>query len=136
MPCDYKKYPVDWKSRIRPAILSRANHRCELCDVPNYAVGYWNGSSFEPTGGSRMHDLAGSGQLSAKQAREIVKHCNEMCEYNLIMVVLTIGHMDHNIHNNDFINLKAMCQRCHNRHDAKHRAETRRKNRRQCQIQF
>lgn len=29
MPCDYKKYPKDWFSRIRPAVLSLADNRCE-----------------------------------------------------------------------------------------------------------
>lgn len=29
MACDYSKYPKDWKTRIRPAVLERAGHRCE-----------------------------------------------------------------------------------------------------------
>ena len=32
-------------------------------------------------------------------------------------VVLTIAHMDHNKDNNDHSNLRALCQRCHLRHD-------------------
>lgn len=40
-------------------------------------------------------------------------------------VVLTIAHLDHDPTNNDPSNLKAMCQRCHNKYDA----PTRRKNR-------
>ena len=42
-------------------------------------------------------------------------------------VVLTVAHLDHNISNNSFFNLKAMCQRCHLRYDAKHHAATRKK---------
>ena len=38
MPFDYKKYPPDWKSRIRPDILKRANNRCEICGVENGAT--------------------------------------------------------------------------------------------------
>jgi hypothetical protein len=41
-------------------------------------------------------------------------------------VILTVAHLDHDITNNSFFNLKAMCQRCHLRYDAKHHAETRR----------
>lgn len=41
-------------------------------------------------------------------------------------IVLTIAHLDHNPQNCDPSNLRALCQRCHNRYDAKHRAETRR----------
>ena len=40
-------------------------------------------------------------------------------------VVLTIAHLDHTPENNNDENLRALCQRCHNRYDAKHRAETR-----------
>ena len=32
-------------------------------------------------------------------------------------VVLTVAHIDHNIRNNDFANLAALCQRCHLNHD-------------------
>ena len=37
MPCDYSKYPPNWRTEIRPRILERANHRCEFCGVDNYA---------------------------------------------------------------------------------------------------
>ena len=46
-------------------------------------------------------------------------------------VVLTIAHVDQDETNNDESNLRAWCQRCHNRHDAEtrqlHAAETRRR---------
>lgn len=35
MPCDYKKYPVNWKE-LRNNILKRAENRCELCNAENY----------------------------------------------------------------------------------------------------
>lgn len=41
-------------------------------------------------------------------------------------VVLTTAHLDHNPQNNDLSNLRALCQRCHNKHDAKHRHANRR----------
>lgn len=44
-------------------------------------------------------------------------------------VVLTIAHLDHVPEHNDPSNLRAWCQRCHNRYDAPHRAETRRQTR-------
>jgi 5-methylcytosine-specific restriction endonuclease McrA len=43
-------------------------------------------------------------------------------------VILTVAHLDHNPANCDFDNLKALCQKCHNKYDAKHRAETRKNN--------
>ena len=36
-------------------------------------------------------------------------------------VILTVAHLDHDINNNSFFNLMALCQRCHLRYDAKHR---------------
>jgi hypothetical protein len=44
-----------------------------------------------------------------------------------IKVVLTIAHLDHQIDNNDHSNLRAWCQRCHNRHDAPNRLRNRRR---------
>lgn len=44
-------------------------------------------------------------------------------------VVLTIAHLDHTPENCDESNLRALCQLCHNRYDAKHRAETRKNSR-------
>lgn len=43
----------------------------------------------------------------------------------LVKIVLTIAHLDHTPENCSPDNLRALCQRCHNRYDAKHRAETR-----------
>lgn len=38
MPIDYKRYPPNWKTDIRPAILDRANNCCEHCRVENYSI--------------------------------------------------------------------------------------------------
>ena len=43
----------------------------------------------------------------------------------MVRIVLTIAHLDHTPENCDPENLRALCQACHNRYDAKHRAETR-----------
>lgn len=42
-------------------------------------------------------------------------------------IVLTIAHLDHTPENCEPENLKALCQKCHNAYDAKHRAETRKR---------
>lgn len=39
-------------------------------------------------------------------------------------VILTVAHLDHHPVNCDYSNLKAMCQRCHNRYDRNHRNQT------------
>jgi len=92
MPCDYSKYPPNWKTEIRPFILERAGHRCEICGAENY----------------KPHPITGS------------------------KVVLTIMHLNHDTTDNRMENLKAGCQRCHNRYDSEYRkahaAETRTRN--------
>lgn len=83
MPIDYSEYHPEWKTRIRPAIMERAGHRCEGspkfpdCRAQNY----------------KPHPDTGS------------------------KVILTIAHLDQDITNNDYTNLKALCQRCHLAHD-------------------
>jgi len=44
-----------------------------------------------------------------------------------IYIFLTVAHLDHNPENCDFDNLKAMCQKCHNKHDRKDRKNNRRR---------
>jgi hypothetical protein len=44
-------------------------------------------------------------------------------------VVLTIAHLDHDTMNNNPLNLRALCQRCHLTHDAKLHAVNRQRRR-------
>ena len=96
MPCNYKDYPPDWFTEIRPRILRRAGDRCERCGLPNYA---WAHSK-----------------------------TRELClqdEDGAVRVILTVAHKDHDLTHNEDENLAAWCQKCHNGHDGRHRAETR-----------
>jgi hypothetical protein len=48
MPIDYKNYPANWKTEIRPAILQRAQNKCEQCGVKNASLilrGHYAGKS-------------------------------------------------------------------------------------------
>lgn len=40
------------------------------------------------------------------------------------VVILTVGHLDHNPENCERSNLRAWCQRCHNTYDRDHRQQT------------
>lgn len=42
-----------------------------------------------------------------------------------VKVILTIAHLDHDPTNNNPANLRALCQRCHNRYNAAHRSANR-----------
>src|SRR4030067_3001757 len=56
----------------------------------------------------------------------VVNHSEVARGPKCVEVVLTIAHLDHDPTNNHDGNLRALCQQCHNQHDVKHRAETRR----------
>jgi len=104
MPINYKDYPEDWKDVIRPDILRRDKYRCKFCGVVNHSVGY------------RISD----GTFIACD-----EHMVNWARKNGIRtfkIVLTIAHIDQNRENNNYDNLAALCQRCHNRLDAPYRA--------------
>lgn len=104
MPCDYKKYPKNWKE-IRARILERAGNMCELCFVPNHT--------------KIIRDSYGQWLFWELQPRiDILKP---------IKVVLTIAHINQDINDNRRSNLLACCQRCHNRIDLPYRLKNRKR---------
>ncbi len=124
MPCDYSKYPPDWKA-IRARILKRANNCCEFCGLPNYS---WIIRS--SVDGARYLVLKPDSiyYLDDEPVR-LSEIPAEFAAQPDVKVVLTVAHLDHDVTNNDDGNLKALCQRCHLTHDAKvhaqHARETR-----------
>lgn len=89
-------YPPNWPEISKFIRFQRAGGKCEQCGLPNYA--------------------------------HVNKHTRELClpdEPDAIQIILTVAHLDHDPRNNDYANLKAMCQRCHNRYDIGHRKQTR-----------
>jgi len=115
MPIDYKNYPENWKSEIRPAILKRDNNCCKFCGIENGAVGWrdYEGNFVYAEDYLRSKKL-GAGFYQTSQR---------------LKIVITIMHLDHNIKNNDYSNLAAGCQKCHNTYDAGFRKENRKNNR-------
>jgi hypothetical protein len=108
MPCDWTKYPANWKTEIRPRILAREANRCKWCQVQNGA------------------------DLPARCCKEPIydergRCCS--CGKRRPRVVLTIAHLDHDTTNNADSNLAALCQKCHLAYDAKLHANNARKSR-------
>jgi len=77
----------------------------------------------------------------ARISREVRADAGNRCEFCGVRngarhpetgsrVVLTVAHLDHAPENCERANLRALCQLCHNRYDAKHRAAGRRARRR------
>lgn len=56
MPCDYSKYPKDWKE-IRAKILKRDGHKCRFCFAANYQPHWATGSRVILTIAHLNHDV-------------------------------------------------------------------------------
>jgi len=119
MPIDYSQYHPKWTLISKLIRVNRAQNHCEWCGVKNHADGHREKGKFIHTCGNATHDAAGAGLLSYKKAKELVNHCNTFCDDNLVIIVLTVAHIDHDKENNRFYNLAALCQRCHLKHDIK-----------------
>jgi hypothetical protein len=125
MPCDYKKYPDNWKSEIRPAILERDGNCCNVCKVPNGVKcfrGIWNNIPvFQLSNGDMFRE--DNGELIMHNSEyETVEGKTE--DAKAIKIVLTIAHLNHDTNDNRYENLSALCQLHHLRHDVEHHKST------------
>jgi len=120
------RYPPDWKA-ISRRIRARAGQKCEWCKAPNgelidrsrdgSAYMLMDGRVFCAETGDAMGYARGSEWPSSGK---------------LTKVILTVAHMDHVPENCADDNLKALCQRCHNRYDMPIRKAGIRERARQC----
>lgn len=108
MPCDWSRYPKNWKTEIRPRILAREENRCKWCHAENGA------SLPKPCCDEASYNERGK--------------CHS-CGRRRPRVVLTVAHLDHDTTNNTDDNLAALCQRCHLTYDARHHAGNARRTR-------
>ena len=114
LPENKHRYPANWKTEIRPDILRRAENRCEKCGVKNHV------SILRTKQSSQwVYDDGHLMEVSAFKHRYF--------DWRSVYIVLTIAHLDHTPENCGPSNLRAWCQKCHNTHDAAHRAANRRK---------
>lgn len=125
MPCDYSKYPKNWKTEIRPTILERAGNRCEQCGVENHILilrGFWAGLEVYQDEDGWIFNAKNSDKIGGDYLGEV----DTSGKRKLTKIVLTVAHLDHDTQNNDLENLKALCQKCHLNHDSNlHRTNAR-----------
>jgi len=115
MPVDYKRYHPHWFFISWMIRFKRANNKCEKCGVKNYSFIRRTVDSWSYVPDSDIMDFHDEGWTNRDIAKEIG------CTY----VVLTVAHLDHDITNNHFSNLEALCQKCHLNHDQKHHVNNR-----------
>jgi len=113
MPIDYSKYPKNWLSEIRPRIMKRANNKCEICGLEHNSIVY-SIKLYVRDGTYKWRSLWFRNKQDAEreQLHDKIKK---------VKVILTIAHLDHDEGNHEIKDdrLKAMCQLCHLRYDAK-----------------
>lgn len=104
--------PANWNV-IRDQILTRACFRCECCGAPQYAVGQWIEDRFLLARGNGYESQL-QYALVHGHAREQADRLNEIEQpaIKYIVIVLTVGFLDHSQKNTDPTNLRAWCQRC------------------------
>jgi hypothetical protein len=118
MPCDYKKYPPNWKE-LRAQVLKRAQNRCEKCGVENYSV-LKKGSGRKP--------CPTDWDMIYSRIRHSHSNMTESLKYHgFKKIILTIAHLDHDEENHEVKigRLKALCQRCHLRYDVEEKKRRR-----------
>jgi len=119
MPIDYSKYPKNWKTEIRPRIMKRANNTCEFegCDFKHLEYVWSVKYKGRVTGWYRDFAEADKQDVTIEMARggKLIPNPKK------VKVVLTIAHLDHDETNMNVTDdrLKAACQLCHLRYDAK-----------------
>ena len=95
MPIDYKKYPDNWKTEIRPRILKRDENKCKFCGIRNYTIGWRDDTGkFEECNPLYISEFLPSDRKEIK-------------------IILTVAHLDHKLDDHSDENLAALCQKCH-----------------------
>lgn len=84
MPCDYSKYPADWKER-RARILARAENKCEHCGLLNGLLG-WRFPS-----GRWITPEQFAGDYLTPEEEDVAE---KVLAKNAYRIILTIAHLD------------------------------------------
>ncbi len=119
MPINYADYPDDFKKTSQRIRFERAGGKCERCQAPH-------GQMIARSRDGR-YMLAATGETFNAETGAFLGYekGSEFPAKKVLVVVLTVGHLDHDVTNNDENNLKALCQRCHLNHDRQDNARRR-----------
>ena len=121
------RYPADWKA-ISAAVRADAGNECEQCGAPNGETVFR--SQNEDYGFKAVYavvpaESVGAHVFSAEDGECLaVRLVDDLIreQWKPARIILTVAHLDHQPENCARTNLRAWCQRCHLRYDAKHHA--------------
>lgn len=126
-PENRKLYPANWK-QISLAAKERAEWRCqhEGCAARQYAVGHWDGRAWREAG-RFGHEVPGAYAQARQYAAETqwrLTGDDPDADIKVLVIVLTVAHLNHDPADCRPENLAAMCQRHHLAYDQQHHNET------------
>lgn len=115
MPIDYTRYPPNWGTEIRPAVLHRAKDKCEFCGLKNGSTVYSVGFKILEHGSYKNR------RIWFRNKQDAYREATNVNSIKKANVVLTIAHLDHDETNHEVSldRLAALCQVCHLRYDAR-----------------
>lgn len=127
-PENRDRYPADWKS-ISQAAKERAHWKCQHpgCSARQYSVGRWFADSTDVFTWKAHADYASSYAEARQFAAEYsfaLFGDGPADEAPVIIIVLTVAHLNHDPSDCRPDNLAAMCQRHHLAYDRDHHRET------------
>lgn len=93
------RYPAEWESEIRPAILTRDKFRCQHCKIKQNTRYYRH----------RGLRMIVHGPFEESHAKTV--------KARIMKIGLQVAHLDQNPSNNEFSNLLSLCPDCHLKND-------------------
>ena len=103
-------YAGDWRLLSDAIRFARARGRCEACDRPHRRLIYASADG-------RWFDSQRQVWRDERGALAPGPRPGDAASMRLVRVVIATAHLDHDPANRDPANLRALCQRCHLRHD-------------------
>lgn len=92
-------YHPNWNDIIRPEILKRDNYKCQNCGLKHR--------------GLYLVDEKGKHiEIDKEEYIEALRNDEKVKK-----IFLQVAHLDHNIKNNNYENLKSLCPNCHLNND-------------------
>lgn len=120
MPINPKEYHPKWKLISKLVRYRRAQNKCENCGIDNQSV-----VKRMPDGSYRSLSAIEWDMVHCSIRYGSHNMTSSLKKHGFTKIVLTVAHLDRDKTNNNFANLKALCQKCHLEHDKEQHIQNR-----------